>query len=424
MSDKVRVTCAECGAQLWRYSSALRRTERSFCPGGQCQTRWRNRELGNPASRPEVGAKISAARLAATADVRAALVDGAPPCGSPGCTDSVCEVPEGRCHFPGCAESATTAPKTAAKRREVRGRRRKFCKAHALSGGGSGGGKRKKEAAEALASRLLAEAGRCGSPTCVDPACTVSPGKCHLPGCDQKAAVARRTNTASRWVRGKSTLCCCGAHGGQYARLLELQSLGLKSGSDVAGRLRLSPSRVVAIRKAGHLAVADADSWRALYTEEDVMRFERDWALNLDDGRRARWLDPDKVVSDWRRRGWLARFAARRGLTESEAEVLVRAKVQARAKRLRSRRRGRAKGRAERTLRRALAFWWTKVQYEQWSPEPVSDREVARYVAQLDYEHHPRDWAYNPCDHPQQAAQVVLEAAKVLQCPVREILAA
>ena len=56
--------------------------------------------------------------------------------------------------------------------------------------------------------RLLAEAGRCGSPTCSDPQCEVRPGGCHAPGCLELATIASQNSRGLRWIKGYPTLCC------------------------------------------------------------------------------------------------------------------------------------------------------------------------------------------------------------------------
>jgi hypothetical protein len=56
--------------------------------------------------------------------------------------------------------------------------------------------------------QLLNQAGNCGSPTCQDRCCPVTPGGCHRNGCHKQASLARCTRRDSRYVTGKATLYC------------------------------------------------------------------------------------------------------------------------------------------------------------------------------------------------------------------------
>jgi hypothetical protein len=55
---------------------------------------------------------------------------------------------------------------------------------------------------------LRERAGRCGSPTCRDLACAVTPGHCHREGCRRRARLAPCTRQTSRWVAGDPVLYC------------------------------------------------------------------------------------------------------------------------------------------------------------------------------------------------------------------------
>jgi hypothetical protein len=68
---------------------------------------------------------------------------------------------------------------------------------------------------ESTREQLLANAGRCGSPTCDDPECTITPGKCHRSGCDTPATIATRTSAQYKWVIDYPTAFC----GVEHARL-------------------------------------------------------------------------------------------------------------------------------------------------------------------------------------------------------------
>lgn len=134
------------------------------------------------------------------AAVRHELLTDLPPCGCPACRDPQCDVPPGYCHH--CrSEQASLAEQTHREARTVLGYPLMYC-SRRCRGAASKGDLR------ATAQGLLADAGGCGSPGCIDSDCTVSPGHCHRPGCQRPARVATFTDARIRTVRGHP-LCHC-----------------------------------------------------------------------------------------------------------------------------------------------------------------------------------------------------------------------
>lgn len=70
-------------------------------------------------------------------------------------------------------------------------------------------------------------------------------------------------------------------------------------------------------------------------------RFRREFALDLDRPRALDWLNEEHVLAVYRGRGWLAKMMMISGLSELDAEEVVRARVRRRRERLRNHRRGR-----------------------------------------------------------------------------------
>ncbi len=101
---------------------------------------------------------------------------------------------------------------------------------------------------------LIARAGGCGSPTCRDPACTLDPGSCHRPECDEAAYVAGFTAARHRWVLGYPTVYCsrrCAVlarnKGLPWAKALAAfkQAEGLIDAKEAGRRLNRAPAVVM-----------------------------------------------------------------------------------------------------------------------------------------------------------------------------------
>jgi hypothetical protein len=133
---------------------------------------------------------------------------------------------------------------------------------------------------------LISRAGGCGSPTCRDPACTLEPGSCHRPGCDEAAHVAGFTAARHRWVLGYSTLYCsqrCAVlarnKGLPWAKALAAfkQAEGLIDAQEAGRRLNRAPAVVMGhARRLGVGRRADGfgrtGSW--LFSCDDMERIE------------------------------------------------------------------------------------------------------------------------------------------------------
>ncbi|MGH3032401.1 MAG: hypothetical protein ACRDNE_16890 [Gaiellaceae bacterium] len=214
------------------------------------------------------------------------------------------------------------------------------------------------------------------------------------------------------------------------------RAAGLLDASGVAELLGVHPSVVSVYRRLGLEPAIElvGELRRPMYRPEDVDRFIRA-RVRSEDGRALLMFDPDHVTKVWRGHGWLSRFAERRGLTEDEAEAIVRLRVEKRRPLLRHRRgRRRATGPPAHHLEWAEAFARMKVELEEEAREkaalglpdgPPTDWQVAAAVALHDAEAHPERWEYDPSDPrlERPAADRVLSAVKPLQTAQIQITA-
>lgn len=238
------------------------------------------------------------------------------------------------------------------------------------------------------------------------------------------------------------------------ARHEGLERRGLLGTREVAEREGIGERRVIALIETGHLRaerIVFPYGSRPGYgvAPDELERFERERARN---GRLAnqlrRWLDADYVVDRYKRHGWLERLVTARGLTMTEAETVIRARVAEKAASLARRRRGRKRASAPPAahLRWLAAFPRVRRELEEayrrdladgdLAAEAVTDWKAAAALAERDWREHPEDWPRDryptakgdpdalapPMARP--AARRVITALKRLQSAVTEKAAA
>ena len=165
-----------------------------------------------------------------------------------------------------------------------------------------------------------------------------------------------------------------------------------------------------------------------LYERSEVERFVKEWVRN-GDGRRRLWLeDPSMYVAHMKATGKLSALAASKGLTDDEAEAILRDRAEKRGVRLRRHRRGRrpAAGPAPHHLEwaelYALLERELREEYEERhelgllseGEKPPSNYDIALAVAETDFAQSPERWAgyaSSPSD-PQALAPTLAPSAR------------
>ena len=421
---------------------------------------------------PEVAARISATKAKRRAAWVSSVARGA--CGTPGCGDSDCRIRYGQCHC-GCGEKAPCARQSERRRSYVKDEPHVFVAGHngrfgtlracedgarlreareergitarqlALAlGFGEGviselegieGYGVSLERAEAVADALerpleelfTAEVGpleSVGRRTCPP-----IPRPQRYDGRHFKEAEFRERQgkaLASRWKEQRDAISAAGA--------LTVE--------EFAREVCVTPDTVRGYIEQGHLPARRVDgpgpgTWAI---DTDPVEFEREWARSLStDAKRRSWLNPDHAVKRWRSRGIVAKLAELKGLSEREAEAVLRERVKIRRESLMPRRRGRRPGSGppeyhlewETKHRAALAELEEEFCLRRETglldegERPPTNWQAALAVAEADFAQHPERWsnyARAPSDslalHPdcaQPAANRVLMAIKRLQ---------
>lgn len=373
-------------------------------------------------------------------------------CGVAGCEDAGCPYAYGECHC-GCGEQATIARESARSKQWIRGEPKRYRSGHQGNNRGPSlvareGGARLREARLACELTMNALAKASGSSSAAISQLEgiegfrVSRAKAetiaralHRPLVDlfeppptPKPAERRRTRPALPAQERHS-----GARRRRAAEQAEQRrARGLLNRKETARRLGVDEAEVTAYVQRELLIPAERVGGEVRFRQDDVVRFEREWARALD-GRRRWWLDPKERVAYMRRNGQLARLAARRGLTEDEAAVLVAERVKRRLATLNRRRQGRTRGAGPPAYHHEWAARFATLMqehvelYESYHVDgdpPPTNWEVAQLVAAQDHADHPERWSYSPEEHPREAARRVWRGVKPLQNAVPEILAA
>jgi hypothetical protein len=138
-------------------------------------------------------------------------------------------------------------------------------------------------------------------------------------------------------ARGRSRAGAIDRNAGFAAAIAEARAANadLLDTGEVAALLGVDPSIVSVCRRHGLIPAVEIGG-RPLYARAAVDSFVRE-KVKSDDGRALLWFDPEHVVKCWRARGALERLARSRGLTEREAEAVVRSRVKDRRELLRHR---------------------------------------------------------------------------------------
>jgi hypothetical protein len=216
--------------------------------------------------------------------------------------------------------------------------------------------------------------------------------------------------------------------------------LGLLGISEIAAELRVSEGMARAYIRFGELEgeVRVFDGLRVYFAPREAVReFKRSYARSVGSADKAgssrrAWLDADSVVERYRALGWLGRRAKQHGLSEDQAELLVRAEVRERRALILRHARGRKPltGPSAHHVEWAREFEATKDEFERdfelgARPRPPTNWEVALDVAERDWRAHPERWRWyvsDPSDPSRLdptsrrgAADRLLKAIKALQ---------
>jgi hypothetical protein len=296
--------------------------------------------------------------------------------------------------------------------------------------------------------------GGCGIAGCPDPGCPFDYGQCHC-GCAERTSLPKQSLRSRNIVRGEPHRYLPGHHpqfGGMdsserireftaeaarfHEAVEEQRAQGWLTRADLASELLISEREVGYYDDLGLLErreVREGGRVAYLYPLDAVRKFERAWALGLDNGRRATPLDPNVHVARLASRGLIERFAERRALTVDEAKAVLIDRAKRRAAKIRHRRRGRKPGQAPPAYHTEWRAAFKELErehreqhdrYHVEGDQPPTKMEIALLVAEIDAEKHPERWSYDPRDHHKEAARRVLNAVKRLQNPVTRIPAA
>jgi hypothetical protein len=180
---------------------------------------------------------------------------------------------------------------------------------------------------------LLAQAGACGSPTCSDPDCRVTPGACHRAGCSENAAVAVETCSDRRHVRGHPTKYCtntCAAidnrpHERFKLELGRLRDHGLYDVATLAAELDRAPETVLY-----HVHLLGLGQWGAAFGQvllsKDELEILRDRIVV--NPRRPTWIDRRRrAVWQHHRHGDTGRYGALGGRPRTEVTDAQRSEI-------------------------------------------------------------------------------------------------
>lgn len=119
------------------------------------------------------------------------------------------------------------------------------------------------------------------------------------------------------------------------AELARLRADGdLLDTPEVAAKYGVQPASVLAYVHDGLLMARAVDvggQRHYLYERDEVERLRKSWRRE-GDGRRKQWLDPDHVVKVQRGTGQVARLMERTGLSEVQAEAVIRSDAEERSK--------------------------------------------------------------------------------------------
>jgi hypothetical protein len=185
--------------------------------------------------------------------------------------------------------------------------------------------------------------------------------------------------------------------------------------TEVAAQLRVGLGSVYAYVADAGCDLSPAERVEILgrsvlvFHQADVDRFERERARGegSEDGRRTRWVDPDKTVAHHEAMGWLQAEADRTNVPMTTVELVLRARVAERAKRRGARRRGR---RPQPTpdyhlhwLERYVHHRAELLEAHEWEcdeavaagqplPERLSDIRICTAVAVEDWREFPERW--------------------------------
>lgn len=234
---------------------------------------------------------------------------------------------------------------------------------------------------------------------------------------------------------GRQRFCSdvCARAARTAARELELERRQLIGTRQAGERLGVGEHRVLDYIGQGWLVAERISFPYALQPSygirlDELDRFEREWVRA--EGRlgmlRAPWLDPDYVVCRWEAAGWLARYAAEKGLSLAEATAIVRNRVEHRRRNLVRHRSGRKRSDSppachlrwlERfpTASEELRLQHTE-ELELGLPTAAPTQwQVALAVAEADWREFPEDWprASYPAarDDPEALASTMARAA-------------